>query len=52
VVVDPKAEWTVDDPKLATRSPSSPFHGRRLVGRVRHTIHRGEPVVVDAKVAR
>ena len=51
-VVDPKAAWTIEACKLASRSPLSPYDGRRVVGRVRHTIYRGEPVVVDGKATR
>jgi dihydroorotase len=52
VVVDPKATWTIEACALASRAATSPFDGRRVVGRVRHTIYRGEPVVVDAKATR
>jgi dihydroorotase len=51
-VIDPTASWTVDPASLASRSRNTPFAGRRLTGRVRHTILRGEPVVIDAEVRR
>jgi len=47
-VFDPAASWTVDPGALASRSANTPYRGRTLVGRVRHTVLRGEPVVVDA----
>jgi dihydroorotase len=51
-VVDPAAEWTVDPTQLASRSRNTPYAGMRLRGRVRHTLLRGEPVVVDAEAQR
>ncbi len=51
-VIDPDATWTVDPARLASRSRNTPFAGRRLRGRVRHTVFRGEPVVVDAEAQR
>ncbi|HAM02843.1 MAG TPA: dihydroorotase, partial [Acidimicrobiaceae bacterium] len=46
-VFDPAAQWEVDSAKLASRSRNTPWAGRTLRGRVRHTIYRGEPVVID-----
>lgn len=51
-VIDPTATWTVEAGLLASRSRNTPFAGRRLTGRVRHTVLRGEPVVVDAEAVR
>ncbi len=51
-VVDPAAEWTVDPSALASRSRNTPYAGMRLTGRVRHTLFRGEPVVLDARAQR
>jgi len=51
-VVDPTVGWIVDPRKLASRSRNTPYAGRRLTGRVRHTVLRGEPVVVDAAATR
>jgi dihydroorotase len=51
-VVDPAATWTVDPAASASRSRNSPYAGRTLTGRVRHTLLRGEPVVVDAEATR
>ncbi|MEN9785793.1 MAG: hypothetical protein RLZZ299_1057 [Pseudomonadota bacterium] len=50
VVFDPDAAWTVDVRALAHRNPVSPWHGRPLVGRVRHTFLRGTPVVSDGAI--
>jgi dihydroorotase len=51
-VFDPAAEWTVDPARLASRSRNTPYAGRTLTGKVRHTIFRGEPVVVDSEAQR
>ncbi len=51
-VLDPAARWTVDPGALASRSRNTPWAGRTLVGAVRHTVHRGEPVVVDGEAQR
>jgi dihydroorotase len=46
-VVDPAAQWVVDPAASPSRSRNNPYAGRKLTGRVRHTILRGEPTVVD-----
>lgn len=51
-VIDPDEEWTVDPADTASRSQNNPYAGRRLRGRVRHTVLRGEPVVVDGEPQR
>lgn len=51
-VIDPDATWVVDPDALASRSRNTPYAGRTLTGRVRHTILRGEPVVVDGRAQR
>jgi len=51
-VIDPEAAWVVEPSALASRSRNTPYAGRKLTGRVRHTILRGEPVVVDAEAVR
>ncbi len=51
-VFDPAAAWVVDAGALASRSRNTPYAGRTLTGRVRHTVLRGEPVVVDGKAQR
>ncbi|MGI9033321.1 MAG: dihydroorotase [Acidimicrobiales bacterium] len=51
-VIDPAATWEVDPARLASRSRNTPFVGRKLTGRVRHTVLRGEPVVVDGEAVR
>ena len=41
VVFDPNEPWVCDAEKLRSRSKNTPFDGRRLTGRVRHTIKNG-----------
>jgi dihydroorotase len=51
-VVDPQASWTIDRASLASRSANTPYHGRTVRGRVRHTVFNGEAVVVDGEATR
>ncbi len=51
-VIDPAATWVVDAGALASRARNTPYAGRKLTGRVRHTLLRGEPVVVDGRATR
>jgi dihydroorotase len=50
-VFDPAASWTLDAARLASRSRNSPYAGTTLLGRVRHTVYAGVPVVIDAELA-
>jgi dihydroorotase len=47
VVFDPTESFNVDAGNMVSRSRNTPFAGMRFEGRVRHTIHDGEAVVVD-----
>lgn len=51
-VFDPDATTVVDPGRLASRSRNTPYAGRTFRGVVRHTVLRGEPVVVDAVAQR
>jgi dihydroorotase len=51
-VFDPTETWVVDPARLVSKSRNSPWAGRRLTGRVRHTVYDGEPVVIDAVAQR
>ena len=51
-VIDPDETWTVDANRLASRSRNTPYAGRKVRGRVRHTVLWGEAVVVDAEARR
>lgn len=49
-VVDPRERWVVRGEAMASRSRNTPFEGREMTGRVRHTVLHGE-VVVEGGVA-
>lgn len=51
-VIDPEITWTVRADAMASRSRNSPYEGRELKGRVRHTILAGEPVVIAGEPQR
>ena len=51
-VVDPEARWVVEPARLVSLSRNTPYAGRKLTGRARHTVLRGEPVVVDGEAQR
>ncbi len=51
-VFDPLEAWEVDPARLASRSRNTPWAGRTLTGRVRHTVLRGEAVVVHGEAQR
>ena len=49
-VFDPGLRWEVDPQRLASKARNTPFAGRTLTGKVRHTVARGRPVVVDGEL--
>jgi dihydroorotase len=51
-VVDTSVQWTVDPQRLASRSRNTPYAGRSMTGKVRHTIYKGELVVFDGEAQR
>jgi dihydroorotase len=51
-VIDPDARWVVEPERLASRSRNTPYAGRKLKGKVRHTVLNGEPVVIDGEAQR
>ncbi|HET9600267.1 MAG TPA: dihydroorotase [Acidimicrobiales bacterium] len=51
-VIDPAHEWVVDPGALASRARNTPYAGRRLRGKVRHTVLGGELVVRDGEALR
>src|SRR5262249_41007798 len=51
-VIDTSVKWVVEPSALASRSRNTPYAGRALVGRNRHTVLRGEPVVIDGEARR
>jgi len=51
-VFDPDATTVVEPSQLASRSRNTPYAGRTLPGAVRHTVLRGEAVVIDGVAQR
>ncbi|MHB1533837.1 MAG: dihydroorotase [Acidimicrobiales bacterium] len=51
-VIDRRRRWVVEPERLASRSRNTPYAGRELTGRVRHTVLRGEPVVIGEEAQR
>lgn len=51
VIFDPDAEWQVDEVTMQSNAGWSPFHGRKLRGRVTHTISRGETIYQDGRLS-
>ncbi len=50
VVVEQDTEWTVDSARFFSRSRNTPFHGRRLTGRVAQTWVGGRLVFEDGQI--
>ena len=51
-VIDPFVTWQVSGTDMASRARNTPFEGRTLTGRVRHTVFGGEVVVRDGEATR
>jgi dihydroorotase len=51
-VFDPQLTWSVDAERLASKSINTPYIGRTLQGRVRHTIFKGTATVIDGQAQR
>ena len=51
-VIDPGATWKVSGEAMASPSRNTPYQGRELRGRVRHTLLAAEPVVIDGELQR
>jgi dihydroorotase len=52
VVFDPSHEWTVDPSALASKSDNTPYAGRVVRGKVRHTFLCGVPTVFYGEAQR
>ncbi len=50
VVFDPSVTWSVDREHLQSRATNTPYHGRTLTGRARHTLVRGVPRVREGEM--
>jgi dihydroorotase len=51
-VFDPNEEWQVVPAELASKSRNTPFIGIPLTGRVKHTVLRGTPVVINGEATK
>lgn len=51
-VFDPGLRWSVDPERLASKSMNTPYVGWALRGRVRHTIFKGTPTVIDGQAQK
>lgn len=51
-VFDARQQWTVVPAQLASKSRNTPYAGRSLKGKVRHTILNGHAVVKDGTATR
>ena len=51
-IFDPTHEWVVDRDVVASKSKNTPYHGRTLRGKVRHTVFAGQVVVRDGVAQR
>ena len=51
-VFDPQLTWSVDPERLASKSINTPYVGRTLRGRVRHTIFKGTATVIDGQAQK
>jgi dihydroorotase len=51
-VIDLARTWQVEPGALASRSRNTPFAGLTLMGKVRHTLLAGEPVVIGGEAQR
>lgn len=50
VLVDPSAEWVLDDAMVRSKAGWTPYAGRRVQGRVVATFLRGNPLVEDGRL--
>ena len=51
-VFDPQLTWSVDPERLASKSINTPYVGRTLRGRVKHTIFKGTATVIDGQAQK
>jgi dihydroorotase len=51
-VFDPQLTWSVDPERLASKSINTPYVGRMLRGRVRHTMFKGTATVIDGQAQK
>lgn len=44
VIADPEAEYTIDRDSFYSKGKNTPFHGRKVTGRIEYTFVAGKPV--------
>lgn len=49
-IIDPKAEYEIDVTQFASKSKNSPFHGRKVRGKVLYTMVEGKIVVAEGEL--
>jgi dihydroorotase len=49
-IFDPDATWTVNRNKMVSKGRNTPWHGKEMIGQVRHTIKDGRIVFTDGEV--
>ncbi|MCI9294901.1 MAG: dihydroorotase [Lawsonibacter sp.] len=47
VIFDPDEEWTINPEQFASKARNTPFAGRRVKGKVKYTIAKGEVIYQD-----
>jgi dihydropyrimidinase len=52
VLFDPEAEWTVEASSLHMNTDFSPYAGKKVIGRVRAVLLRGEIVLENGRIIR
>ncbi len=50
IICDLEKEWTITSDKVYTKCQINPYHGRKMKGKVTHTILRGEVIMEEDKV--
>ena len=50
VIFDPDEEWTIDPEQFASKARNTPFAGRKVKGRVKYTIVKGEVIYQDERI--
>ena len=52
ILIDPKAEWTADSAEFASKGKNTPFHGKKLTGKVTSTYVAGQCVYGEGKLLK
>jgi dihydroorotase len=50
ILVDPAGIWEIDEARMHSKAGWSPYHGRRLKGRIRHVFLRGTEIARDGEL--